>query len=239
VDLLERSGARVDRESDADFSGEVAAVLVGIGDDDVAGTGVAGDGGGHDADGAGSGDEDIFAEDGKGQGGVDGVAEGIEDSGDLAGDAGSMLPDVGHGEDDVLGEGTVAVDSDTEGVGAEMAAAGEAVAATSADDVAFSADELANSDVGDIGADFNDLADELVADDEAGGNGGAGPRVPVVDVEIGTADTGGENANFDVVDADLRLRDLFEPEAALGPAFYECLHRDTFPVSWPGKVICP
>ena len=45
-------------------------------------------GGGHDADGAGAGDEDVFAEHGEGQRGVDGVAEGIEDGGDFAVDAG-------------------------------------------------------------------------------------------------------------------------------------------------------
>ena len=133
----------IDGEGDADFVGEVAAVGVGVGDDDVARPGVAGDGGGHDADGAGTGDEDVFAEDGEGERGVDGVAEGIEDGGDFERDAGGVPPDVGHGQDDELGEGAVAIDADADGVGAEMAAAGEAVAAASADDVAFAGDDVA------------------------------------------------------------------------------------------------
>ena len=141
-----------------------------------------------------------------------------------------MLPDVGHGQDDVFGEGAVAVDADAEGVGAEMAAAGEAVAAASADDVAFAADELADGDVGDVGADVDDFADELVADDEALADGGAGPGVPVVDVEVGAADAGGEDADFDVVDAHLGLGDVLEPEAAFCAALDECLHGECLSV---------
>ena len=214
----------IDGEGDADFFGEVAAVLVGVGDDDVACSGVVGYGGGHDADGTGSGDEDVFAEDREGEGGVDGVAEGIEDGGDLGVDAGAVAPDVGHRDDDELGEGAVAIDADAEGVGAEMAAAGEAVAAASADDVALSADELADGEVGDVGAYGDDFADELVADDEALPDGGAGPGVPLVDVEVGAADAGVEDADLYVVDADLGLGDVLEPEAALFAVFDECLH---------------
>ncbi len=70
--------------------------MVGVGDDDVAGSGVTGYGCRHDADGACSGDEDVFAEDGKGERGVNGIAEGIEDGGDLVVDAWCVLPDVGH-----------------------------------------------------------------------------------------------------------------------------------------------
>ena len=140
LNLFERRGAGINREGDADFAGEVAAVLIGVGDDDVARASVASDGGSHDADGAGSGDEDVFAEDGECERGMDGVAEGIEDRGDLVGDAWRVAPDVGHGDDDVLGEGSVAINADSKGVGAEVATACEAVAASSADNVAFAAD---------------------------------------------------------------------------------------------------
>ncbi len=105
---------------------------------------------GHDADGAGSGDEDIFTKDGEGQRSVDGVAEGIEDGCDLVRDAWAMLPDVRHRKDDVLGECAVAVYAYAEGVGAEMAPSREAVTAASADDMAFSTDELTDVDVGDV-----------------------------------------------------------------------------------------
>ena len=87
---------------------------------------------------------------GESEGGVDGVAEGVEDGGHFRRDAGRVLPDVRHGQDDELGEGTIARDADAERVGAEMAAAGEAVAAASADDVAFPADQLARVHVEDV-----------------------------------------------------------------------------------------
>jgi hypothetical protein len=38
-------------------------------------------------------------------------------------------------------------------------------------------------------------------------------------VEVGAADAGVENADFDVVDSDFGLGYVLEPEAALGAAF--------------------
>ena len=223
--LLEGELAGVDGEGDVGgLVGEGAAVGVGVGDDDVAGSGMAGDGGGHDADGAGSGDEDVFAEDGEGERGVDGVAEGIEDGGDVSRDVGGVTPDVGHGKDDVFGEGPGAVDADSAGEGAEMAAAGEAVATASADDVAFAGDEVAGFEVVDVGADLGDFADEFVADDEGDGDGFLRPGVPVVDVEVGAADAGLEDADFDVVDAGFGFGDVLEPETFFGVRLDQGFH---------------
>ena len=195
----------------------------------MAGAGVAGDGGGHDADGAGTGDEDVLTEDREGERSVDGVAEGVEDGGDLGGDAFCVVPDVRHRQHDEFGERSVSRDTDAAGVGAEMAAAGEAVAAASADDVAFAADELAGRDIEDIGADRDDFADELMADDEADGDGFGCPRVPVEDMQIGAADTGEKHADFDVVDAHLGLGNVLEPEPRGGFRLDQCLHYVAFP----------
>lgn len=224
LDLGEGGGAGIDGKGYADFCGEIAPVLIGVGDDDVASACVSSHGGGHDADGTGTGDENVFAEYGKGERGVDGITEGIEDGSDLVVDAGGVLPDVGHGEDDVFGECAVAVDSDALGVGAQMATACETVAAASADDVAFAADELADDKIGDVGTELDNLADEFVADDEAGADCGAGPGIPVVDVQIGAADSRIENADFYVVDSDVWFGNIFKPEAAFAAAFYQCLH---------------
>ena len=135
-----------------------------------------------------------------------------------------MTPDVGHGQDDVFGEGSGAVDADSAGEGAEMAAAGEAVAAASADDVAFAADEVAGLEVVDVGADLGDLADEFVADDEGDGDGLLRPGVPVVDVEVGAADAGLEDADLDVVDAGFGFGDVFEPETFFGARLDQGFH---------------
>jgi hypothetical protein len=59
-----------------------------------------------------------------------------------------------------------------------------------------------------------------MADGEALFDGGTGPGVPVLDVQIGAADAGGENADFDVVDTHLGLGNVFEPQAALFAALH-------------------
>src|SRR5580693_2963054 len=109
----------------------------------MAGAGMAHHGGGHDSDGPGAGDEDVFAKDGKGKRGVYRVAEGIEDGGNFQVDVGIVPPDVGDGKDDELGEGAGAVYADADGIRAEMAAASEAIATASADDVSLAADDVA------------------------------------------------------------------------------------------------
>ena len=77
-----------------------------------------------------------------------------------------------------------------DGVRAEVPPAGHAVAAAAADDVPLAADEVARLEVGDVRADLDDLADELVADDERHRDRLLRPGVPLVDVEVGAADPG-------------------------------------------------
>ena len=108
--------AHVDGEGDAELAGQFEAVGVDVGDDDVARAGVAGDGGGHDADGAGAGDQHVLAQHRERQRGVDGVAEGVEDGGHVEVDAVVVTPDVGHRQRDVLGEGAGAIHADALGV---------------------------------------------------------------------------------------------------------------------------
>jgi hypothetical protein len=225
LNLRKRSRSGVCGEGYANLCRKVSPILIGIGDDNITSPGVTRNGGSHDADGTGSSDEDIFAEDRECQRGMDGVAERVEDGGDLMADAGSVLPYVGHRQDNVLREGPVAIDPDSLGVGAEMAATGEAVAAASADDVPLAADKLADGKVGDIGAEFDHLADELVANHETGADGGTRPGIPIVDMEVSSADARVEDADFDVIDTDLGFGDVLKPQAAFAAAFYECLHR--------------
>ena len=61
------------------------------------------------------------------------------------------------------------------------------------------------------------------------------PGVPRVDVEVGAADAGLAHADQDVVDPDLRLGDVLEPEARLGPRFDERLHDSA--ITLPGFMI--
>ena len=97
--------------------------------------------------GPGAGDQHVLADQRERQRGVHGVAERVEDRGDVEVDRDPVHPHVGGGQRDVLGEGAVAVDAEADRVAAQVAAAGQAVAALAADEVALAADQVADLDV--------------------------------------------------------------------------------------------
>jgi hypothetical protein len=220
----ERAALYIDDVGGAHLGGEVEAVVVDVGDDDVAGAEIAADAGGDDADGAGAGDQHVLADDVERQRAVGGVAVGIEEGGDLRGDLRRDQPQVLRGHADVFGEGAVAVDADAAGMGAEMAAAGAAVAALAAGEVAFGRDTVADLVVVDARTHFDDAADELVADDKAGRDRALGPFIPLIDVEVGAADGGLLDLDEHLVHAGRRRRHALHPDALLGPALHQGLH---------------
>jgi hypothetical protein len=165
----------------------------------------------HDADGPGTCNKNVFAEYRKSERSMDGVAERIEDGGNFVRHTRAVDPDVGHRQNDIFREGAISIDADAEGVGTEVATTGQAVATASTDDVALAADELADRNIGDVRAGSDDLADKLMANRQTLSDRGAGPRVPLIDVKISAADTRSENANLDVVDTHLGLRNILEP----------------------------
>jgi hypothetical protein len=181
---------------------------------------------GHATDRAGARDQHILAQDGECQRRVDGIAERVEDGGDLRVDPGPVVPDVRHRQGDQLGERPGAIDADTLRVGAQLPAPGHAVAAAAADHVALAAHEVAGVEVADVVSDGNDLAHELVADDERHRDRALRPGVPAVDVHVGAADSGAVHADQDVVDAVLRLGHVLQPQASFRPALHKCAHRD-------------
>ena len=145
--VRDRALADVERVRDADAARQLEPVGVHVGDDDVPRARVAHDGGRHDADRPGAGDQHVLAEHGEGERRVHGVAEGIEDRGDVEVDARRVLPDVRHRQRDALGERAGAVDADALGVGAEVPAARHAVAAAAAHEVPLAADDVARREV--------------------------------------------------------------------------------------------
>ena len=118
----------------------------------------------------------------------------------------------------------VRVHADALGVRAQVAAPGEAVAAAPAHEVAFAADDVAGGEVGDVGADLDDLADELVPDHHRHRDRLLRPRVPVVDVQIGAADAGPVDPDQHVVDPDFGFGHVLEPQSGLRLGFHECSH---------------
>jgi hypothetical protein len=169
--------------------------------------GVAGHRGRHEPDRTGAADQDVLAEERKGERGMDRVAERIEDRGDILVDARPVVPDVRHRQDNEFGEGPVAPDAEPDGVGTQVAATSETMAAPTADHVALATDEIARVEVRDVGADFDDLADELVADDQGRLDRPLCPGIPRLDVRsVPQMRSCGHGR--DVVDTDARFRDV-------------------------------
>ena len=73
----------IDRRHVGDLCCEIEPNGIDVGDDDMAGAGMAGHGGGHDADRPGAGDQHILADEVEGQRRVDRIAERIEDGAHL------------------------------------------------------------------------------------------------------------------------------------------------------------
>src|SRR5581483_6297856 len=224
LDVVQLALAHVDRERRAHPPGELEPVGVHVGHDDVARTRMADDRARHAPDRPRARDQHVLAEHGERERRVDGVPERVEDRRDLLVDARPVVPDVRHRQRDVLGERARPLDAEPDRVCAEVPPAGQAVPAAAADDMALAADEIADREVADVRAELDDLADELVADDHRHRDRPLRPRVPAVDVEVGATDAGLVDADQDVVDSELRLRDLLEPEALGRPGLDERSH---------------
>jgi hypothetical protein len=184
-------------------------------------------GNGHNADRSSASDQNIFTEQVERQRRMDRVAKWIEDAGDIARDVCIVNPDVGHRQRQVIGKRPGPIHADTLRVLAQMTPPGETVPATATDNVPFAADDVTNMKVMDIVADLDDPADELVADGHWHGNRLLGPRVPLVDMDIGAADAGLEDLDLAIVDPNRGLGNLFEPQTWFGMFFDEGTHMNS------------
>ena len=183
-----------------------------------------GDGCSHTADRAGPGNQDVFADEVEAQGRVGRVAQRIERAEHVQRDGFAAVPDIRNRHRDVLGVGPVSVDADASRGRTEVSPSGQAVSATATDDVAFGADEVADLEIVDVAADFNDTADKLMSDDQGDADGLLCPGIPVPDMDVRAADRRLADLDQHVVDADLRDRDVFQPEARLRLTLDQCFH---------------
>ena len=65
-------------------------------------------------------------------------------------------------------------------------------------------------------------------DHETYWDGCAGPCVPFINVQVRTADTGKENPDLYLVDAHLRLRQVFQPKSRSVLRLHKCFHDEAF-----------
>ena len=89
-----------------------------------------------------------------------------------------------------------------------MPAPGHAVSASPTHNMALAGNQVADRQVRDVAAVRLDNADELVADGPGCADSLFRPVVPLVNMDVGTADRGLLDADQDVVDSDLRDQDI-------------------------------
>ena len=136
-----------------------------------------------------------------------------------------QLERIDRGNRQILRERARPIHADADGVAAQMPAPGAAVAAVAAGDVPFAGDAIADAQAAHFAAHLDDLAAVLVAHGHRHGNGLLRPRIPLVDVHVGAADRGLRDLDEHVVRADLRLRDVLQPDAGGGLFLDQCFHR--------------
>jgi hypothetical protein len=106
-----------------------------------------------------------------------------------------------------------------------MAASGETIAAMSANNVTFARDEIAWGETSHAITDAIDNSNKFVPDHHRHGNRFLRPGVPIVYMYVCSADRRFQNADENIVAANFRNRNVFEPETGLRFALDDCLHR--------------
>src|SRR3984957_6021501 len=121
------------------------------------------------------------------------------------------------------------VDPHSLGVRALNAPAGHAVAAPAADQVTLTAHEVAQGRLLHAGPGIQDLAAELMADNKGHRHIRLRPAIPVIDVQVSTANTSSEHSDQNVVPAHGGDWHVLQPEARLRLRLNQRLHRRAYP----------
>ena len=214
--ILDRLGAHIQRQGGTQFFGQFQTIGNHIGNHHIAGAGMLGNGGCHAADGAGTGNEHIFAKYVKRERCVGGVAQRIKTGEDIGWNCRVAVPEIGDRDAQILGICAGAVDTDTAGAHAQVTPARQAVAAPAANQMTLTGNQVTGFKIMHIGADLGHPADKFVSHHHWHRNGLLGPVVPVINVHIRSADGGFVDLYEHIVDADFRNGHLFQPEPRLG-----------------------
>mmetsp|Transcript_12366 Transcript_12366/g.33933 ORF Transcript_12366/g.33933 Transcript_12366/m.33933 type:complete len:344 (+) Transcript_12366:432-1463(+) len=210
---------------DAHLSSEVQAVVVDVRDHHVLGAHVLCQGCPHDTNGARACDQNVLTHEAEGQGRVRGVAERVQESGDLVRDLVRQGKRVVGRDAEVLCEGPLAVHAHPDSAPAQVPDAGAAVPAVAADQVALTAHPVAHLETTHALAEFDDRASKFVADGHAMRNRLLGPLVPVVDVHVSATDSSAVHLYQHVVVARPGHGLPVHPDAGLGLQLRQRLHR--------------
>ena len=182
------------------------------------------DGGGHQSDWPGSRDQDVFPQNRKRQCRMHGVTERIKNRCNVAINCAVMMPHVGHRQSDVFGKSSWSIHADPLRLCAKVTSARQTVPTATADNVTLAADHFAGMKIDDIRSHGDHFADKFMPDDHGHGDSFLRPRIPFINMHIRATDASPINLDQDIIGADFRFRNIFQPEPLLGMPFHQCLH---------------
>ena len=139
------------------------------------------------------------------------VAERVEDGGQVVRDIVRDFERVKRRDHQVFREAARAVYAHANGITAQVRTSAAAVTAVAAGNMAFTGDAIANLEAFHFLADTHHFTDIFVTDNHRYRNGFLRPLVPVVDVNVSTADGGFTNFDQQIVMTDFRLRHVGHP----------------------------
>jgi hypothetical protein len=174
--------------------------------------------GSHDSDGSSTSHQDVLAQNRERERRVHGVAERVENGGDVDVKVGAMAPDVSCRDDNEFGESAIAVHTHTLGVRAELAAPSATVATPATHDVAFNTDQVTDIDAVHSWTDGFHVTGDLVSEDNRWCHHRLRRRVPGSNVQVRSADAGARHSDQDLATPRLGFWDIEKFQAwACGP----------------------
>ena len=167
---------------------EIQAVIIDIGDYDIARTAEARDAGSHDADGTCTRDKHILTHEIKGKRSVSSIAVRVEDGIEVIGYLIVAEINICLRDNEILSKCAVAIYADALCFAAEMTLAREAVAAFAAYDMTLAGDSVSDLVCRDVFAYLDYLADIFMTYGHGSMYGFLAPFIPVVDMQVSAAD---------------------------------------------------
>src|SRR5262249_36458600 len=177
--------------------------------------------------------ETVLAKDREPEDRMHGIAQRIEDSCDVEVDIRRVPPRVRGRQRDVLSKRSRMVDAHPLGVCALDAAPGHAVAAAATHEMALTAHEIARPQLPHVGSGVHDFANKLMADDERHRHVRLRTAIPLINVQVRTANAGSKHADQHIVPAQRGDWNILKHEAGLSSRLDQRFH------SAPGRSLLP
>ena len=182
------------------------------------------DSGCNDADRARARDQYVFTDQVKLQGAMGGISKRVKKRSQFRSNFIGDCPQIAGGHHDILGERTIAIDTDADGIGTGMRVSGTAIPTVAANDMTFGRHPVSFHVAGDAIAQLYDASDKFMTDYQAGLNGALRPVIPLVDMDIGAADCSFFDLDQYFIGAGYRYWNLFHPNTGAGFALHQRAH---------------